>query len=102
MLGPILFLVFINDVPDGIRSKVHVRLFADDTAVYLAVSNLEDAKQLQEDLDRSGIRLQGDWGEIVALEGSKSPWEALRVTKTSPLIFATFEKANTCAKRTFC
>ena len=54
VLGPILFLVFINDLPDGIRSKV--RLFADDTAVYLAVSNLEDAKQLQEDLDRLG-----DW-----------------------------------------
>ena len=50
---------------------------------------------------RSGIRLQGDWGEIVTLEGSKSPWEALRATKTSPSIFATFEKANTCAQRTF-
>ena len=36
-----------------------------------------------------GIKLQGDWGEIVALEGSKS-------------VFATFEKASTCAKRTFC
>ena len=49
----------------------------------------------------TGVRLQGDWGEIVALEGSKLPWEALRATKTSPSIFATFEKANTCAKRTF-
>ena len=54
VLGPIIFLVFINDLPDGIRSKV--RLFADDTAVYLAVSILEDAKQLQEDLERLG-----DW-----------------------------------------
>ena len=52
MLGPILFLVFINDLPDHIRSKV--RLFADDTAVYLVVSNLEQAKLLQEDLDRLG------------------------------------------------
>ena len=50
----------------------------------------------------SGIKLQGDWGEIVALEGSKSPWEAQRATKTSPSVFATFEKASTCAKRTFC
>ena len=48
-----------------------------------------------------GIKLQGDWGEIVALEGSKSPWEAQRATKTSPSVFATFEKANTSAKRTF-
>ena len=50
MLGPILFLVFINDLPEHIKSKV--RLFADDTAVYLAVSNLEHAQILQEDLDR--------------------------------------------------
>ena len=52
VLGPVLFLVFINDLPDHIRSKV--RLFADDTAVYLVVSNLEQAKLLQEDLDRLG------------------------------------------------
>ena len=49
-----------------------------------------------------GIKLQGDWGEIVALEGSKSPWEAQGATKTSPSVFASFEKASTCAKRTFC
>ena len=53
-------------------------------------------------IDSAGIKLQGDWGEIVALEGSKSPWEAQRATKTSPSVFATFEKASTCAKRTFC
>ena len=52
--------------------------------------------------DYPGIKLQGDWGEIVALEGSKLPWEAQRATKTSPSVFATFEKAGTCAKRTFC
>ena len=45
-----------------------------------------------------GIKLQGDWGETVALEGSKPPWEAQMATKTSPSIFATFEKASTCVK----
>ena len=45
VLGPILFLVFINDLPENIKSKV--RLFADDTTVYLAVSNLEHAKILR-------------------------------------------------------
>ena len=53
-------------------------------------------------VQEAGVRLQGNWGEIDTIEGSKLPWEALRVTKTSPLIFATFEKANTCAKQTFC
>ena len=50
VLGLTLFLVFINDLPEHIKSKV--RLFADDTAVYLAASNLEHAQILQEDLDR--------------------------------------------------
>ena len=33
VLGPLLLLLYINDLPDNVQSLVH--LFAEDTAVYL-------------------------------------------------------------------
>ena len=41
VLGPSLFLVFINDMPDY-RSHATIRLFANDTIAYLTVSSMED------------------------------------------------------------
>jgi len=48
VLGPCLFLFYINDTADGLSSTV--RLFADDTMIYLAVKNEQDARIFQEDL----------------------------------------------------
>ena len=53
VLGPSLFLFYINDMPCGMNSTV--RLFADDTIAYLAVTSKTDALNLQSDLNKLGI-----------------------------------------------
>ena len=50
VLGPGLFLYYINDLQSRLTSTV--RLFADDTIAYLTISNNNDAETLQKDLDK--------------------------------------------------
>ena len=49
VLGPVLFLIFINDLPENIRSSV--RLFADDCVLYMKIASPMDCKILQDDLN---------------------------------------------------
>ena len=48
MLGPSLFLSYINDLPGRVSSNA--RLFADDTALDRKIETDEDSKKLQSDL----------------------------------------------------
>jgi hypothetical protein len=51
-LGPLLFLIFINDITYVIR-RCKIRLFADDTCLYIEVDDSEEAAEaLNEDLDK--------------------------------------------------
>ena len=50
VLVPILFLAYINDLPQDIVPQV--RLLVDDTAIYLTVESKTDSDCLKRDLDR--------------------------------------------------
>ncbi len=49
VMGPILFLVFINDLPSNVREST-CRLFADDCLLYRKINSVEDANAMQRDL----------------------------------------------------
>ena len=48
VLGPIMFIIYINDLPDVVNS--YVKIFADDTKLFRIIANNEDQQLLQSDL----------------------------------------------------
>ena len=49
VLGPLPFLLYINDLPNNITSTI--RLYADDAIVYRIIHSNDDIKKLQEDVN---------------------------------------------------
>ena len=81
VLGPCLFLSYITDLPDSVKSKV--RLFADDTIVYLTISSTRDAQTLQKDLE-----LLETWEKDWSMEFNPDKCEVLSISrKRKPIIF---------------
>ena len=68
VLGPLLFLIYINDIPNSIYAS-SIYHFADDTKLLKVLHNAADSLILQEDL--SSIDLWGkEW--LLSLNASKS------------------------------
>jgi hypothetical protein len=49
VLGPLLFLIFINDLPDAVAS--HIKLYADDSKIIRIIRSEQDTIDLQNDID---------------------------------------------------
>ena len=50
VLAPVMFLIYINDMPEGVRS--YMSMFADDAKLMKKVKDKEDCEDLQRDLDK--------------------------------------------------
>ncbi len=68
MLGPILFLIYINDLPKVVLSKL--KLFADDSKINREIHSIDDCNELKNDLNslwNDTWRLKFNAGKCVVL-----------------------------------
>ena len=78
VLGPILFLIYINDLEDCVKNS-NAESFADDTRLGKRITSLEDVRLLQEDLYRviewakqNNMKLHEEKFELLNYRGSQS------------------------------
>ena len=82
VVSPMLFLIFINDLPEYLSNDTTVRLFAHDCPGYRKIGSEEDSAQLQEDI-KSLERWEADW----LMEFNPKKCQVLHVTnKRKPII----------------
>jgi len=74
VLGPLLFLAYVNDIGRNIESNI--RLFADDCVIYREILTKEDMITLQRDVDRLG-----EWAVDNAMKINPSKSKALCFTR---------------------
>ena len=74
VLGPLLFVMFVNDLPNNIASQVY--LFADDTKLFQIIKSDADKKTLQDGL----ISLQ-DWSNKWQLNFHLDKCKVLRINE---------------------
>ena len=83
VLGPLLFLVYINDLPSQVLSQT--RLFADDCLLYRTINNADDTIALQKDLDA----LQ-HWEQKWQMHFNPDKCEVIRITNKRKIVNANY------------
>ena len=82
ILGPMLFLLYVNSLPNAVRSS-QIAAFADDTKIFKEITSTRDAEQLQEDLSNLVTR-----SDSASLNFNYSKCKAQCITrKLKPVIF---------------
>ena len=89
VLGPLMFLIYINNIADETDKATHIRLFADDCLLYRVIRSSDDTDQLQKDLDSLT-----DWSSKWQMSFNSSKCKLLSVTTKRKPIIHTYKMAD--------
>ena len=86
VIGPLLFLIYINDLPSVLSPSTACHLFADECLLYRSIHSMEDKVILQKALD-----YLFEWGRIWGLKFNVSKCNILHLARqvTKPARFYT-------------
>ena len=84
ILGPILFLIYVNDLPSTASSSTAL-MFADDTKCYRSISCPDDCLLLQQDLDSIS-----DWCTTWNLSFNSNKCATIHFSRSSPPTTSTY------------
>ena len=83
ILGPFLFLLYINDLPKPPSNETTMFLFADDSKCFREIHSNADASALQRDIDKLFL-----WSNIWGMKFNAEKCSVLTVSRSrSPVIF---------------
>lgn len=83
VLGPLLFLVYINDITSCVHESVGIRLFADDCLLYRAVESTDDQTTLNNSLNAIS-----NWCDKWGMKLNETKTVFMRITnKKFPLLY---------------
>ena len=79
ILGPLLFVLFINDISEGISPGTEISLYADDTKIWRKIVTGEDIARLQKDIAylhdwslRNKMKFHPDKCKVLSVTGKLS------------------------------
>ena len=76
IIGPILFLVYVNDIAENLSADTSLPLYADDAKCSRVINDLNDSYTLQNDLTALH-----DWSKLWEMHFNLRKCKQLRVTK---------------------
>jgi hypothetical protein len=84
ILGPALFLLYVNDLPDAVKTN-NIAMFADDTKTYQEIKSVDDVASLQDDLDRLDA-----WSNSSGLAFNGEKCKTQRITRKVNIVDSTY------------